>query len=510
MDVVDRSSMVLPGAVELTVEPGEILLLEGEADDSIFEVVDGTFEILRGDDLERIATVGPGETLGEIAALAQCPRTATVRAVAPSVVRRVDRRTYGEWLAADDDRLTELTELVRSRIDRQRAIALTSELLAVDGGVAADVVELADWVHLEPGDVAVRRGRRRPTPATSSSAVASPSRAARAPRRRGRSRRGRRRDRPDRADRRDRRPWSPCARPRLRPLRRRRLPQPRRRPPGADAAAVAHDPGPASADRRNLTDRARSIAVGRHRATRHAADDHRARQGARPARHDARHLWAARIDAALGRPGLVESGHDVARAGAVRVHPGRRDRATTTSCWRPTAHDSRWTRRALALADRIVVVMSANPHDDELRRVGAILAAAPSQHPGRALAGAGPPDGRRAAEWHRSPRRPLRLRPGRPPARAVRSPTSADSPGWCPATRTGLVLGGGGARGFAHLGVWRALVELGVDVDAIGGAVDRRAARRRHGAADRHRRPRPAWPPSCSTTCSTTRCRSSR
>ena len=35
---------------------------------------------------------------------------------------------------------------------------------------------------------------------------------------------------------------------------------------------------------------------------------------------------------------------------------------------------------------------------------------------------------------------------------------------------TGLVLGGGGARGFAHLGVWRALRELGVEVDAIGGA----------------------------------------
>jgi predicted acylesterase/phospholipase RssA len=35
---------------------------------------------------------------------------------------------------------------------------------------------------------------------------------------------------------------------------------------------------------------------------------------------------------------------------------------------------------------------------------------------------------------------------------------------------TGLVLGGGGARGFAHLGVWRALKEHGVDVDLIGGA----------------------------------------
>jgi predicted acylesterase/phospholipase RssA len=34
----------------------------------------------------------------------------------------------------------------------------------------------------------------------------------------------------------------------------------------------------------------------------------------------------------------------------------------------------------------------------------------------------------------------------------------------------GLVLGGGGARGFAHLGVMRVLEELGVPVDMIGGA----------------------------------------
>lgn len=33
----------------------------------------------------------------------------------------------------------------------------------------------------------------------------------------------------------------------------------------------------------------------------------------------------------------------------------------------------------------------------------------------------------------------------------------------------GLVLGGGGARGFAHIGVIRALVEAGVPIDAIGG-----------------------------------------
>jgi NTE family protein len=33
----------------------------------------------------------------------------------------------------------------------------------------------------------------------------------------------------------------------------------------------------------------------------------------------------------------------------------------------------------------------------------------------------------------------------------------------------GLVFGGGGARGFAHLGVWRALRARGLDVDCVGG-----------------------------------------
>jgi predicted acylesterase/phospholipase RssA len=33
----------------------------------------------------------------------------------------------------------------------------------------------------------------------------------------------------------------------------------------------------------------------------------------------------------------------------------------------------------------------------------------------------------------------------------------------------GLVLGGGGARGFAHIGVFRALAEYGVEVDLVGG-----------------------------------------
>ena len=33
----------------------------------------------------------------------------------------------------------------------------------------------------------------------------------------------------------------------------------------------------------------------------------------------------------------------------------------------------------------------------------------------------------------------------------------------------GLVLGGGGARGFGHIGVIRAIAELGIPIDRVGG-----------------------------------------
>jgi NTE family protein len=53
----------------------------------------------------------------------------------------------------------------------------------------------------------------------------------------------------------------------------------------------------------------------------------------------------------------------------------------------------------------------------------------------------------------------------------VRSPMDGERAARLIAGRaTGLVLSGGGARGIAHIGVARALAELGVGIDAIGGA----------------------------------------
>jgi predicted patatin/cPLA2 family phospholipase len=55
------------------------------------------------------------------------------------------------------------------------------------------------------------------------------------------------------------------------------------------------------------------------------------------------------------------------------------------------------------------------------------------------------------------------------PVRTAMTATIARLGRFLRGTAVGVVLGGGGARGFAHLGVLRALHEAGIAVDLIGG-----------------------------------------
>lgn len=466
MEVVESTVRASPwaGAGERVVEPGEVLVREGDTDDSVFEVVDGAFEILRGEELSRVDTVGPGATVGEIAAIAQCPRTATVRALEPSVVRRIDRRTYEQWLAEDDERLARLTDLARARIDRHRTITLISELLHVDRTVALDVVESSEWVRLEAGDIVFAQGddsdagylvvSGRLTVSSDGSHLGEVARGEivgevglieRAPR--------------------------SATVVALRESTLARF--------SVDAFRTLVEAHPALMLQLSrtilarlgrpstVTDRARSIAV-----TVTAPLDTRmsvTRLAQELGRHGTtRHLWAARIDGALGRPGLVECGVS-ATIPALSQYIHEAETTHDYLLLETDDGDTRWTRRALALADRIVVMMSASPGDDEARRAAAVLAAVPPHaRAERWLALVHPPDTKRptgaAAIADRFAfDRVVNLREGSTAdlnrlARLVSG------------NATGLVLGGGGARGFAHLGVWRALNELGIDVDTVGGA----------------------------------------
>ena len=165
----------------------------------------------------------------------------------------------------------------------------------------------------------------------------------------------------------------------------------------------------------------------------------------------ARHLGPGAAQRAPGDPGRaeltgwlhsVERGHD-------RV------------IYQPDAEDTAWSRLCLSQSD--VVLLAASAGDDP--SIGAVEARALEAgwlrcelvlvHPARPAGTAAWLTGRPVADYHH-------LRANRPGdvTRLARMITG---------TGCGLVLGGGGARGMAHLGVIRALEEAGVPIDVVGG-----------------------------------------
>jgi NTE family protein/lysophospholipid hydrolase len=132
----------------------------------------------------------------------------------------------------------------------------------------------------------------------------------------------------------------------------------------------------------------------------------------------------------------------------------------------PTA--TPWTRRCMRQADRILLVARVNedPRPGELER--SLLALEGSISDAYEMLVLIHADGTRLPAGTRrwlSERRVeeyfhLRWNSGADFARLARGLAGR---------AVGLVLGGGGARGFAHIGVLRALAEAGIPVDAIGG-----------------------------------------
>ncbi len=355
-------------------------------------------------------------------------------------------------------------QLVRRHVDIPRAVDLVAELLGIDTAAAAQAVALADWVYLDAGEVLFDRG----DPSDAGFLVVRGRLAAWA----------------------DDRAIGEIARGEIVG----ELGMLERSPRMAtviamrDSALVRFDRDAFEhltathptimiqlartivrrlGEAGETSDRARNVAVGvtapvdARRLVAVIADELR-RFGT------TEHLWPARVDADLGRPGLTaDEPPDAVPALAAYI-----DQAETSHDYLVLELDpegTRWTRRGVTVGDRVVVVMSASPSPDELVRADKILAAGPRRarverwlallHP----AGTERPAQTPALVDRVGVDRVLHLREGRDAdIRRLARLVSGNA--------TGLVLGGGGARGFAHLGVWQALEELEVEVDALAGA----------------------------------------
>jgi CRP-like cAMP-binding protein len=84
----------------LTIPAGNVVVREDTIGQEFMIVVDGTFSVTRqsGTDIERLATIGGGEVVGEMALLNGAPRSATVTTITPATAYVGNIREFYEFL----------------------------------------------------------------------------------------------------------------------------------------------------------------------------------------------------------------------------------------------------------------------------------------------------------------------------------------------------------------------------------------------------------------------------
>lgn len=79
------------------VDAGHVLIKKGDPGDRFYLIVDGAFDVVGDDGKTAVATLGAGEPVGEIALLADSPRTATVVARTKGALLSLDRAAFFEF-----------------------------------------------------------------------------------------------------------------------------------------------------------------------------------------------------------------------------------------------------------------------------------------------------------------------------------------------------------------------------------------------------------------------------
>ncbi len=189
-------------------------------------------------------------------------------------------------------------------------------------------------------------------------------------------------------------------------------------------------------------------------------------------------VGAAEVDAAMQQPGYAQRPLDDAEAGRrIALWLDHQEAQADFLLLLADAAPTPWTARCTRHADELLLLADAtqppalHPSETELllaRRHWPLAGTPPAatgptqvlllQHP----AATAMPSGTAAWLARRPVAEHLHLRQGHAGdlARVARLQAGQG---------VGLVLAGGGARGLAHLGVWRALREHGIEIDVVGG-----------------------------------------
>jgi lysophospholipid hydrolase len=144
-----------------TMAVGDVLCEEGGTDTDVFQIVSGALDAVRAtvEGPMVLASVGAGQLVGEVTNAMGGVRTATLTASEPTVVAVLTQDGFVSWLDANPDAAVEVAAEARLRLNRTRAAGVLVQLFGLENQEVVDaIVKEIRWTTLAPGDVLFEQG----------------------------------------------------------------------------------------------------------------------------------------------------------------------------------------------------------------------------------------------------------------------------------------------------------------------------------------------------------------
>lgn len=146
----------------LSLAADELLFAQGDPNTSFFMIASGLVEVFltRGDKEERLALLPPGQTVGEFQVLMGGVRSAAVRAIEPTLLIRWQKDSFDRVAEAFPALVERLSELTHRRLRRNQLRSILPRLLGpLTPAILQDIEALTEWVQLSRGERLIQQGK---------------------------------------------------------------------------------------------------------------------------------------------------------------------------------------------------------------------------------------------------------------------------------------------------------------------------------------------------------------
>ena len=148
-------SSIAESSRNLTFNPGDVIIRQGEKGDSFFVITEGSALILREDETGNetcIATLNSGDCFGEVALVESIPRTATVKALTAGSTLAVDCRDF--LTAAEAIKGADVISLVQG----YHMLYHSPFFSSLETEAITQLLHMVERISIEPGQVIISCG----------------------------------------------------------------------------------------------------------------------------------------------------------------------------------------------------------------------------------------------------------------------------------------------------------------------------------------------------------------